>query len=96
MPRARTVAQAVPPGPASEPSCWQRLREVPPMTDDPYPHPEAADPREENFYRAMHYTAMAAWTLGVADEAIAEMREIVERALRERDESAQGRAGRTA
>jgi hypothetical protein len=46
--------------------------------------------REECFYRAMHYTAGAAWALGVADEAMATMREIVERALRQRDANTDG------
>jgi hypothetical protein len=46
----------------------------------------ALSQQEESFYRAVHYSAGAVWVLGVAEEAMAAIREVIERALRERDE----------
>jgi hypothetical protein len=52
---------------------WRR--EIPALSED-----------DEHFYRVMHYTASAAWLLGVADEARTALSELVSRALRDRDE----------
>jgi hypothetical protein len=47
-----------------------RRRDIPVLSDD-----------EEHYYRAMHYSASAAWVLGVADEATTALSDVVNRAL---------------
>jgi hypothetical protein len=60
------------------------------LTGEGHRHALVPDRQEEGFYLAMHYIAGAAWVLGVADEAMATMRELVQRALRQRDADAGG------
>jgi hypothetical protein len=48
--------------------------------------PVLSEEEEEHFYRAMHYSASAAWVLGVADEATTALSEVVNRALRDRQD----------
>ncbi|MGC9665020.1 hypothetical protein ACNTMW_00500 [Planosporangium sp. 12N6] len=55
------------------------------MTGQPRPTASALTGEEENFFRAMHYCAGTALVLGVACEALAAVRQVIERALRERD-----------